>query len=165
MKVSNILIKFSNEIFSGELRKGVKVLVWKRCWWKKVSFENTYKNSFWYMSGSISFYTVKQLQLGLSCSAENKCFLMFLFSKGSSRKSLVISSKYIPNSYTKYPTMIVYSHKLQSKWILIKFLQTFSLLSLFLKDRSFIIFTKLLQKLIFHTPDKHMYICVSEGYN
>ena len=132
---------------------------------KNGSFENTYKNSFWYMSESISFYTVKQLQLGLSCSAENKYFLMFLFSKGSSRKSLVISSKYIPNSYTKHPTMIVYSHKLQSKWILIKFLQTFSLLSLFLKDRSFIIFTKFFQKLIFYTPDKHMYICVSEGYN
>ena len=30
--------RFGNEIFSDDLRKGVKVLIWKRCWWKTGRF-------------------------------------------------------------------------------------------------------------------------------
>ena len=30
--------KIANDIFSGELRKGVKALVWKQCWWKMGRF-------------------------------------------------------------------------------------------------------------------------------
>ena len=77
------------------------------------------------MSESTSPYTLNLLSLSLSFSTKNKGLFMFQFSKMFLRKSLVITFKYILNSYTKYPTMIIYSHKLQSKWIWIEFILTF----------------------------------------
>ena len=50
---------------------------------------------------------------------------MFWFSKRSLRKSLVIKFEYIPNSYPVYPTMIIYSHEHQRKWIWKEFVLTF----------------------------------------
>ena len=86
--------KFVSEICSDEFRKSVKILVWKRCCWKnsKVSFENRYKISFWYMSENINPYT-------WVFSAKNKVFFVFLFSKRSSRKSPVIKFNYVQNSH------------------------------------------------------------------
>ena len=52
---------------------------------------------------------------------------MFWFSKIPFGKSLVITFKCITNLYTNYPTLIVYSQKLQSKWARIEFVLTFYL--------------------------------------
>ena len=43
----------------------------------KVSFENTFKSSFWYMFESTSPYSLKLLLHDLSFSDKNKGFLMF----------------------------------------------------------------------------------------
>ena len=61
------------------------------------------------MSESTSPYTLKLLRLALSFFAKNKDFLMFKFSKSYWRKSLVKKFEYIPDSYTKYPKMTIYS--------------------------------------------------------
>lgn len=61
------------------------------------------------MSESTSPYTLKLLWIALSLSAKNKGFIMFKFSKSYWRKSLVIKFKYIPDSYTKYQKMTIYS--------------------------------------------------------
>ena len=82
----------------------------------KASFENTYKTTFWFMSESTSPYTLKLLPFNLSFCTKNKGFLMPQFSKSYTRKSFSIKFKYIPDLYTKYPTMIIYSHELWSKW-------------------------------------------------
>ena len=65
----------------------------------KVSFENTFITSSWYMGESTCPYSLNLDLLGLSFSAKNKGFLMLLVSKRSSSKSLVIKFKSIPNSY------------------------------------------------------------------
>ena len=67
--------------------------------------------------------TVKLLPFGL-CFFAKKRFSYVLVFKKFRRKSRVVKFQYIPNAYTKYPTMKVYFQKLQSKRVSIEFILT-----------------------------------------